>query len=81
MSVEPAATTEMGLLKVSAIDALIARLMSSERASRTFAEWQKSSAITRSLDVAEAVWRAANDPLCPIRLPAGADAVEWATSA
>jgi NAD(P)-dependent dehydrogenase (short-subunit alcohol dehydrogenase family) len=35
----------------------------------------QSSAITRSLDVAEAVWRAANDPSCPIRIPAGADAV------
>jgi NAD(P)-dependent dehydrogenase (short-subunit alcohol dehydrogenase family) len=34
--------------------------------------------ITRSLDVAEAVWHAATDPACPMRLPAGADAIEWA---
>lgn len=30
---------------------------------------------TLSLDVAEAVWRAATDPSSPMRLPAGADAV------
>ena len=34
--------------------------------------------ITRPLDVAEAVWRAATDPSCPMRLPAGVDAVAWA---
>lgn len=34
--------------------------------------------ITHSRDVAEAIWRAATDPSCPIRLPAGADAVERA---
>lgn len=39
---------------------------------------RQSSAITRSLDVAEAVWRAANDPSCPIRIPAGVDAVALA---
>jgi NAD(P)-dependent dehydrogenase (short-subunit alcohol dehydrogenase family) len=48
-------------------------------AQRIFAGMTQSvgqwSAITRSLDVAEAVWRAANDPSCPIRIPAGADAV------
>jgi len=36
--------------------------------------------VTRSLDVAEAVWRAVNDQSCPFRLPAGEDAVEWALS-
>jgi NAD(P)-dependent dehydrogenase (short-subunit alcohol dehydrogenase family) len=41
--------------------------------------WQTATAITRSSDVAEAVWRAVNDPSCPMRLPAGADAVEWAS--
>lgn len=46
-----------------------------------FAGWQNETAITRSLDVAEAVWRAATDPSCPIRQYAGADAVEWAKSA
>jgi len=35
-------------------------------------------AITRALDVAEAVWRAASDPSCPVRLAAGADAVALA---
>ena len=44
------------------------------------ARWQTATAITRSSDVAEAVWRAVNDPSCPMRLPAGADAVEWASS-
>jgi len=49
-------------------------------AQRVFAEWAQSSAVTRSLDVAEAVWRAATDPSCPIRLAAGADAVALAGS-
>jgi len=40
----------------------------------------QSSAVTRAPDVAEAVWRAANDASCPLRLPAGADAVAWAES-
>lgn len=31
------------------------------------------SVFTRPLDVAEAVWRAATDPTCPLRLAAGAD--------
>jgi NAD(P)-dependent dehydrogenase (short-subunit alcohol dehydrogenase family) len=37
-----------------------------------------SGPVTRPVDVAEAVWRAATDPSCPIRQPAGADAVELA---
>lgn len=36
--------------------------------------------ITHTQDVAEAVWRAVNDPSSPIRIPAGADAVSWAES-
>ncbi len=36
--------------------------------------------VTHSRDVAEAVWRAATDPDCPMRLPAGADAVERAAA-
>jgi NAD(P)-dependent dehydrogenase (short-subunit alcohol dehydrogenase family) len=44
-------------------------------AQRVFAEWAQSSAITRATDVAEAVWRAANDPSCPLRIAAGADAL------
>lgn len=35
---------------------------------------RRSGPVTRSLDVAEAIWRAVSDPSCPIRLPAGADA-------
>jgi NAD(P)-dependent dehydrogenase (short-subunit alcohol dehydrogenase family) len=44
-------------------------------AQSVFAGWQQSSLVTRALDVAEAVWRAANDPSCPVRIAAGADAV------
>ncbi|WP_454856625.1 SDR family oxidoreductase [Rhizobium binxianense] len=41
-----------------------------------FEGWeQEASAVTRSLDVAEAVWRAATDPSSPVRIPAGVDAV------
>jgi NAD(P)-dependent dehydrogenase (short-subunit alcohol dehydrogenase family) len=48
-------------------------------AARVFAGLQQATAdLTRSSDVAEAVWRAATDPSCPLRLPAGADAVAWA---
>jgi NAD(P)-dependent dehydrogenase (short-subunit alcohol dehydrogenase family) len=47
-------------------------------AQRVFAEWGESYAVTRALDVAEAVWRAANDPMCPVRMAAGADAVALA---
>jgi NAD(P)-dependent dehydrogenase (short-subunit alcohol dehydrogenase family) len=31
--------------------------------------------VTHSVDVAEAVWRVATDPACPMRSPAGADSV------
>lgn len=52
-------------------------------ARRTFEERVRARAgvHTRSLDVAEAIWRAVNDPSCPLRQAAGADAVEWAGSA
>ena len=43
-----------------------------------FERWEQSTKVTLSADVAEAVWRAANDPSSPMRIPAGADAVEWA---
>jgi NAD(P)-dependent dehydrogenase (short-subunit alcohol dehydrogenase family) len=49
-------------------------------AQSVFAKWQQSTAVTRSSDVAEAVWRAANDSSCPIRIAAGADAVAWASA-
>jgi NAD(P)-dependent dehydrogenase (short-subunit alcohol dehydrogenase family) len=49
-----------------------------ELAAQVFRGWQQSTeAVTRPQDVAEAVWRAATDPSCPMRLPAGADAVAW----
>ena len=47
-------------------------------AQSVFAAMGQSSAVTRALDVAEAVWRAANDPSCPVRIAAGADAVALA---
>lgn len=40
-----------------------------------FAGWGESTVVTHASDVAEAVWRAANDPSCPLCLPAGADAI------
>lgn len=49
-------------------------------AQSVFATWQQSTAVTRALDVAEAVWRAANDPSCPVLMAAGADAVALAES-
>ncbi|MGV3525530.1 MAG: SDR family oxidoreductase [Candidatus Sericytochromatia bacterium] len=36
--------------------------------------------VTYSQDVAEAIWRAAHEPEGPIRIPAGADAIEWAAA-
>lgn len=44
-------------------------------AKRVFAGWQQEAALTRTADVADGVWRAATEPTCPMRLPAGADAV------
>jgi len=35
-------------------------------------------AVTKAIDVAEAVRRAVNDPSFPVRIPAGADAVALA---
>jgi len=49
-----------------------------ELAQNVFAAWGQSSEVTRSVDVAEAVWRAANDPSAPMRIAAGADAVALA---
>ena len=42
---------------------------------RVLGGMQKGGPVTHASDVAEAVWRAATDPSCPMRLPAGADAV------
>jgi NAD(P)-dependent dehydrogenase (short-subunit alcohol dehydrogenase family) len=45
-------------------------------------EWANSNEPgTQAVDVAEAIWRAAIDPSAPMRLPAGADSIEWARSA
>ena len=47
-----------------------------EMVQAVFKGWeQETGPVTRSSDVAEAVWRAATDPSCPAELPAGADAV------
>lgn len=42
---------------------------------RVFSEWAQSTQVTEAQDVAEAIWRAANDPASPMRVAAGADAV------
>lgn len=47
-------------------------------AQSVFEAWGKSSEVTRAQDVAQAVWRAVNDPLAPMRIAAGADAVALA---
>jgi NAD(P)-dependent dehydrogenase (short-subunit alcohol dehydrogenase family) len=41
-------------------------------AAQVFAGFQQMTQFTRASDVAEAVWRAATDPSCPMRLLAGA---------
>ncbi|ROM69623.1 short-chain dehydrogenase/reductase [Pseudomonas brassicacearum] len=54
-------------------------------AQQVFAEWSLSTVVTEAQDVVEAIWRAANDPVSPMRIVAGADAValesEQSTSA
>ena len=45
-----------------------------------FARLAEPGPITHARDVAEAVWRAVNDPSSPTRIPAGADAVSLASS-
>ncbi|WP_332855208.1 SDR family oxidoreductase [Duganella sp. S19_KUP01_CR8] len=42
-------------------------------AQSVFEAWGQSTAVTHAVDVAEAVWRAANDASCPLRQTAGAD--------
>jgi NAD(P)-dependent dehydrogenase (short-subunit alcohol dehydrogenase family) len=49
-----------------------------ELAQNIFAEWSTQTEVTRGIDVAEAVWRAATDPASPLRIAAGADAVALA---
>ena len=52
-----------------------------ELVQRVMAGMQAGGPVTRSSDVAAAVWRAATDPACPMRLPAGADAAAAAEAA
>jgi NAD(P)-dependent dehydrogenase (short-subunit alcohol dehydrogenase family) len=53
-----------------------------ELAGNVLARFQDTSTpITRAEDVAQAVCRAATDPSCPMRIPAGADAEAWAAEA
>ena len=47
-------------------------------AERVMADFQEPAAVTTPSDVAEAVWRAANDATGQLRFPAGADAVALA---
>ncbi len=48
---------------------------------KVFAGWQQDSGlVTSASDVAEAVWLAVTDPASPAHIPAGADAVAWATA-
>jgi NAD(P)-dependent dehydrogenase (short-subunit alcohol dehydrogenase family) len=48
-----------------------------ELAQSVFAGWAQDSTITQVQDVAEAVWRVANDADSPLRVAAGADALQW----
>ncbi|MFE8603508.1 SDR family oxidoreductase [Archangium violaceum] len=50
-------------------------------AQRIFASFGQTSAVTSESDVAEAIWRAANDTSRTLRFPAGPDAVALARSA
>ena len=47
-------------------------------AERIFASFAQPAAVTTESDVAEVVWRAANDATGQLRFPAGADAVALA---
>ena len=49
-------------------------------AAQIFAGFENPGDVTRAVDVAEAVWRAATDPASPMRNPAGADAVALANA-
>jgi len=49
-------------------------------AQRIFASLSQPAAVTTEAEVAEAVWRAANDRSGLLRFPAGADAVALAQS-
>jgi NAD(P)-dependent dehydrogenase (short-subunit alcohol dehydrogenase family) len=42
---------------------------------------EESGPVTHAGDVAEAIWQAATDETAPLRIPAGADAVQWMAEA
>lgn len=49
---------------------------------QVFEGWEKDQGpVTSASDVAEAVWSAVTDPTAPARIPAGADAIAWASEA
>lgn len=48
---------------------------------KVFESWSQSTdPVTHASEVAEAVWQAVNDPVSPVRLPAGADAMALAVA-
>ena len=47
-------------------------------AERVMADFQRATRVTHESDVADAVWRAANDETGQLRFPAGRDAVALA---
>ena len=47
-------------------------------AQRVLADFQNQTTVTHESDVAEAVWRAANDTTGQLRFPAGPDAIALA---
>lgn len=52
-----------------------------ELAQKVFATFAESTdPVTHSKDVAEAVWYAVNEESSPMKIPAGADAIEWANA-
>lgn len=50
-------------------------------AQKVFESFGEEGPVTYSTDVAEAVWRAANDDTGALNFPAGVDSVEWAKAA
>jgi NAD(P)-dependent dehydrogenase (short-subunit alcohol dehydrogenase family) len=73
-------TTRFGANSGTRLEGLIPEAYRSF-AEPVFAAFAQPAAVTRESDVAEAVWRAANDTSRTLRYPAGADAVALARSA
>ncbi|QNK73342.1 SDR family oxidoreductase [Variovorax sp. PAMC28562] len=70
-------STQFGANARKRMDGLIPEAYAS-LAESVFAGMSKASAVTHAIDVAQAVWRAANDASSPLRIPAGSDAVALA---